>query len=294
MKTTNSAFGKLDAVALYCPSEKMSLDHQDIDFLGYKENVNSSELIRDHNRLLNWFERNNVHVKLLPFSNQQLSDMSCFNMMFMRDSFLVLPEGAIIANMRKEVRRQEIKHVKSFLKKNQIETIGTVPPQFSFESADAVWISDTEMLVGVGKRTCAGGFNYLKGILENLGYTVYSTPIEISIPTQHLLGVLQIVDTNLAFGRTRFLSKGLVQFFEEKSIQLIELPENNEVMHKQAMNIVLLGNRRLLMPSNCPTTKAAFESHGMEVLEFHSDGNLFKAGGGIACLTNILSRKHND
>ncbi|MGH7127163.1 MAG: dimethylarginine dimethylaminohydrolase family protein, partial [Planctomycetaceae bacterium] len=56
-----------------------------------------------------------------------------------------------------------------------------------------------------------------------------------------------------------------------------------------AHNFVTLGPRDIVMPEQCPVTRAFYESHGVRCRTVVVD-ELMKAAGGIGCLTGVLRR----
>ena len=107
---------------------------------------------------------------------------------------------------------------------------------------------------------------------------------------QHLLGVVNLIDRDLAAIRSAYVAPELLARFEEEGIDTIALPEDSEVTTRGAMNFVALGPRKLLMPANCPATRARYEAAGVTVYPAEV-GEYLAAAGGLGCLTGIVSRR---
>jgi N-dimethylarginine dimethylaminohydrolase len=117
--------------------------------------------------------------------------------------------------------------------------------------------------------------------------------MKVSLPPQiqHLLGVLQIVDHNLAVVRGQLLAPEVKIYLQQLAFQLIELEETKSVRQNQAMNFVTVSPRRIVMVAGNPETKLLYENHGIDVAAEVDVSELLKGAGGIGCATGILSRK---
>ena len=73
-------------------------------------------------------------------------------------------------------------------------------------------------------------------------------------------------------------------------LELLELPESEEVVRRGAMNFVTLAPGHLVMPSGCPVTRGLYRSWGLKVDELEVSEYL-KAAGALGCLTGILERE---
>jgi len=104
------------------------------------------------------------------------------------------------------------------------------------------------------------------------------------------LGMLQIVDRNLAVIRGEIFPKKLEEFLLGENIKLIRLQESEDVKRQQAMNFVTLASRKIVMAAGNPETKGILQNGGIEVLAEVEVPELMKGAGGIACATGILER----
>lgn len=103
------------------------------------------------------------------------------------------------------------------------------------------------------------------------------------------MGVLRIVDKDLAIGWATRLSHRAVGILREHGYRLEWLPDELEAKERYSFNIVTLGPRKILMPSGCPNTQAFYESLGIECVCVDIS-ELGKAAGSAGCLTGILQR----
>jgi N-dimethylarginine dimethylaminohydrolase len=211
-----------------------------------------------------------------------------FNLLFTRDHFLMTPRGAIMARMFSDIRRSEITYAQKALNASGVSIRMTVENSGTFEGADALWVNDRLVVVGVGNRTNAQGFRQIKEELKQDGIKCICVPAPHDVI--HLLGALQFIDFDTALIRVDLIGQTIIDLLKENKIKMIMIPENIEVRSKQAMNFVMIAPRKIIMSAGCPKTKRIYERSGIKIAAEIPILQLVKAGGGIACATGILSR----
>ena len=211
-----------------------------------------------------------------------------FNLMFTRDLFFMTPKGAIVSRMASLVRREETKYLKKALKKQGVPIRKVVRGKGTFEGADALWVNPKIVVVGVGNRTNDNGFKQVKEELNKDGVRCLRFPA--SCGSLHLLGAAQFIDKNLAMVRVKLVRPEFVDFLQKNKIEIIRIPENDEVKNKQAFNFITIAPRKIIMPANCPKTKKIFQQQKIKVLAEVPVTQLINAGGGLACATGVLKR----
>ncbi|WP_188188799.1 dimethylarginine dimethylaminohydrolase family protein [Nonomuraea sp. SYSU D8015] len=209
------------------------------------------------------------------------------NVVFMRDLFFMTPEGALIARTASQQRAGEERHAAAALAQAGYPILRTVAGTATFEGADALWIDETTVLVGTGFRTNAGGAQAVREVLAPQGVRVLTTPLRPGV--QHLLGTVMFVDERLAAVHAAACGPELRALLREHGHELIEVPADDELLVARGMNMLVLGPRRLIMPSRAPAIRRRLEAAGVEVQELEI-GEYVRAAGGLACLTGILRR----
>ncbi len=281
----NSEYGSLKKILLYKPQKK-----------GPK--INSPERVQ-HLRPLNWndfrketsalkktFQKNGVEVLELEttaFENPPP------NLMFLRDHFFMTPWGAILGRMASSIRAGEEKWAQLAIAKAGIPILQMIRGIGTFEGADAIWIHPRLVAVGIGNRTNQEGFFQIRRILLEFGVESQALPLPSSV--QHLLGLVQVIDKNVTLVRTSLASKKVIKLFEKNSYHVIGVPEIEEVVLRQGMNLVALGPKRILMPAGCAKLREFYMSHDIKIASEISINEYINAAGGIACATAILSRQ---
>lgn len=210
------------------------------------------------------------------------------NLLFMRDTFWMTPEGAVLGRMGSQQRAGEERFVARALAAADIPILGVPRGAATFEGADALWIDAQTVFVGQGRRTNPAGLGHLRRSLEGAG--IDWTAVTLPGTTQHLLGVLNFIDARhvgVWEGRT---PPELIAALERRGFRLLRLPDGPELSEGRAMNWVCLGPNTVLMPAGCPDTRRRLLDAGVEVLEANVSEYL-KAGGALGCLVGILERR---
>lgn len=207
------------------------------------------------------------------------------NHLFMCDLFFMTPEGAILARMAARQRAGEERGTAEALAALGVPILLTPRGTALFEGADAMWIDDRHVLIGVGKRTNEEAVRQITPLLGDMGVRVGVAKVGRGV--QHLLGVVNPIRPGLAAILRAHATASLREAME--GWQLIELDSNEETEDRRAMNFVPLRPGAIVMPANCPRTRGIYERHGVECHEVEV-GEYIKAGGALGCLTGVLGR----
>lgn len=204
------------------------------------------------------------------------------NLIFARDLLWMTPEGAVIARMAAEQRAGEERHAQAALAGAGVPILASIR-RGRFEGADALWIGPEEVAVGL-KRTDAAALQELRALFPALTFH----PIPVPPSAQHLLGVAAPVAPRLALLHPD-APAALRDLLAARGIACLA-PDPGEQRARRAMNVVALGDRRVVMPSGCPRTRAALSRAGVDPVEVEVTQYL-RAAGGPGCLTGIILRE---
>lgn len=210
------------------------------------------------------------------------------NLLFVADLLFPTPEGVILGRPASTVRAGEECHVARRLAELGIPTIGMVHGTGVFEGADALWIDPASAVVATGLRTNDPGAAQVARILREMGVEVVS--VGLPFGAMHLMGTCRIVDGDLAFAWANRVPFKLVEALRARGFEVCMMPDEREVMERAALNFVVLGPRRILMPAGCPVSQAFYEAAGISCTTV-AVGELRKAAGSIGCMTGILGRE---
>ena len=278
----DSEWAPLKAVLLHRPGPEIevSVDPQSVQF---EEPVDYDLARTQHDAIAQAYRDIGVTVHHLAPEEEVPP-----NQMFMADLMFMTPEGMILARPASDVRAGEERHAARKLAELGIPIVRSISGAGTFEGADALWLDPTTVILGRGLRTNAVGIAQLTTVLEEMGVTVI--PVDLPFGTMHLMGMLRIVDRDLATVYPRQLAVTGVEALRERGYQIAFLPDEHEAHHRSAHNYVTVGPREILMSGNCPITQAFYESHGI-ICHTVDVSELRKAAGAIGCLSGILQRE---
>lgn len=209
------------------------------------------------------------------------------NQMFCADLVFLTPQGAILARPASTVRAGEEREVARRLADLGIPILRSISGEATFEGADAAWLDAGTVAVAHGLRTNPKGIAQIREVLADMQVEVI--PADLPYGTMHLMGLLRIVDEDLAVAWPRRTPHVVVQACRERGMQVVFLPEVDEYEMNRAVNFVTLGPRRILMEAGYTKVQAFYEHHGIECITVAAE-ELVKAAGGFGCLTGVLQR----
>lgn len=213
------------------------------------------------------------------------------NQMFMADLFVMTPEGAILARPASEVRAGEERIAARRLAELGVPIVRSISGQGTFEGADAMWLDPQTVILGRGLRTNDEGAAQVTTVLREMGVDVVQ--VDLPFGTMHLMGMLRIVDRDLAIGWPTRLAHRAVDALRERGYHVAWLPDENEARKGAPFNFVTLGPREIVMAAGNPVTQSFYEEHGITCRTVKVD-ELAKAAGAIGCLTGVLQRDNPD
>ena len=285
----NSEYGKLKSVLLYKPgpeihnySRPASIDHL--------RPIDHAAISDEFDNIIKTFE--GLGINIIQIDPTPITDdrMYLYNMMYCRDLFFMTPEGAILGNMANSTRKDEILYAERTLIANNIPIVHKISGKGMFEGADALWINNNLVIVGVGNRTNNEAYLQIKLALSKMNVDCISLP-SYQTKTQHILGTVQFVDRNLVIVRQEITDNEVNRFLKEHDFTIINVPENNEVRTKQAMNIVTISPRTIVMTADCRESKELFIKAGLTIAAELDLTQLINGAGGLACAVGIVGRE---
>ena len=198
------------------------------------------------------------------------------------------PEGAILARPASTVRAGEERWVAHRLAALGVPILRTLVATATFEGADAAWIDGETVLIGRGLRTNQTGAEQVTRALADIA--VEGIVVDLPFGTMHLMGLLRIVDRDLAVAWPRRTPHAAILALRARGMAVIFLPEEASQSQQVAFNFVTLGPRRVLMAAGHDAVRRFLEAQGIDCVAVEM-AELSKAAGGIGCLTAILERE---
>ena len=210
------------------------------------------------------------------------------NALFMRDLVFMTPEGAIVCRPAIACRRGEERYVAATLARLGVPIVRTITGTGTFEGACAMWVDRETVILGTGVRCNAEGARQVSEVLGAMGVREI-IPFDIPYGHAHVDGLLNMVDHDLAIMFPWQTPYDVWKALAIRGIKVIEAPSIEEVKEGSAVNLVVLGPRKVLMPAGNPMTRKALEGEGVEVVEIDIS-EIRKGWGALHCMTAFLKR----
>lgn len=210
-----------------------------------------------------------------------------YNACFVRDQFLMTPEGAVVGRMGSWARAGEERLASALLTAYGVPVLRTVRGDGSFEGADALWIRPDLVAIGTGNRTNRSGAEQVRDLLAAQGVACRLVPLPRA--TQHLLGLVQLVGPDLAVVRGQLAPPELLAVLRDAGVGVV-IVEEGPAVRGQAMNFVPVDERKVVMVDGWPDFGDRLARAGIEVCTTVACPQLVMAAGGLACATGILRR----
>ena len=206
----------------------------------------------------------------------------------MRDLFFMTPGGAILARPASRQREMEPRYAAHALALAEVPIVRTVIGKGHFEGADALWMSESKVLLGIGQRTNAAGAKQVEAVLRDMN--VETIQVEVPTAAQHLLGAVSFIDRNLAILHPSAINTRLSTMLTEQSVELLHMTGAlSEFDNERGMNFVAVQPKTIVMPAGCPRLSCFLRQNGITVYEVGIQ-EFARCAGGVACLTAIVHR----
>jgi N-dimethylarginine dimethylaminohydrolase len=278
----DSEYAPLRHVLLHPPGAELSVAATDPDAAQMLE-APDIEMARDqHAAMAEAYRAAGVKVDLVDPVGQPSP-----NQMFCADLFVMTPEGAILARPASTVRAGEERWVARRLADIGVPILRTLTGTAVFEGADLMWLDPTTVMIGMGLRTNPDAVMQISATLEDIG--IETLAVDMPFGTMHFMGMLRIVDHDLAICWPRRTPFATVRALEERGMDIVWLPDAPDTELNRALNVVTLGPRKILMLAGYNRVQKVYEAAGIDCVTV--DGSeLVKAAGAVGCLTGVVQR----
>jgi N-dimethylarginine dimethylaminohydrolase len=277
----DSEWMPLKSVLLHRPGSEIvaSGDHNSVLQLAP---LDHGKAVAEHDAMAAAYRAAGVAVRYLDAGgNVRPNQMFCADLMFMT------AEGAILARPASTQRAGEECLVAAKLAQLGIPILRTLTGTGLFEGADALWLDPKTVVIGRGLRSNEAGIRQVAATLAEVG--VNTIAVDLPYGTMHLMGMLRLVDGDLAIAWPRRTPHACVMALRERGYHVAFIPDELEAQRGRAMNFVTLGPRTILMVEGCPQAQALYEGLGVRCITTPAS-ELSKAAGAVGCLTAVLRR----
>ncbi len=204
---------------------------------------------------------------------------------FARDSSVMTPWGPIISHMQLKCRRADYATAVAFYQRADIP-IWRFATAGYFEGGDLVIVEPGAALIGYGGlRSEKEGALQVAGWFREQGWEAEAVPIPSDFV--HLDALLVPVAPKLAVLCSDVLEDWTLDWLRARQFKFIDVPYR--YTRDLGVNLVSLGDDRILSMKGDSNVNAELRAQGMEV--FEPDMSMFTlGGGGVHCLCQALRR----
>lgn len=280
----DSEWKPLKTVLVHRPGPELSVSLDQVNALQLAAPLDLEKARAEHDRMVACYQENQVAVQVVSPGPPQLLP----NQLYCADLLAMTPQGAILARPASTVRAGEERRVAKTLGMLGIPILKTLTGTATFEGADLMWLDPVTAVIGRGLRTNQTAIDQITHLLSEMGITTLA--FDLPFGTMHFMGMLRIVDRDLAFVWPCRTPHALVIALKERGFQVKPLPSESEAASGMAFNFVVLGPRKIMLPAGNPKTLAAYENMGIHCIPVTVD-ELQKANGAVGCMTGILHRE---
>jgi dimethylargininase len=213
---------------------------------------------------------------------------------FSYDASLMTPQGAILMNPGKVMRRGEQMLHREFYAQTGIPVIGEIESPGHCEAGDTLWLKDNLLAVGRGFRSNRAGLDQLDSILKTINIEVHEFDLPVYTGADaclHLMSLISLVDTRIAAVCLSLLPVGLYELLKELDYQILALPmDEYEQSGTLSGNILAIAPGQCLMVDGYPKTLKLLKTAGIDVQVYDGQALCVGCEGGPTCLTRPLLR----
>ena len=205
---------------------------------------------------------------------------------YARDSSVMTPWGPVVTQLYSPWRRGEWVEVVKFYQAMDIPLYDIITAG-SFEGGDFMVLEPGVILCGyTGERTSEAGMLQMKSWVESEGWEFHAYNFDPYF--LHIDVKVAMLSEKLAAVCTQAVEDELLDWFKSKQIEIIDISYRSVL--ELGVNVVALGNDRVMIPEQSTELVEKAKAHGLEV--YAPDLSMFTSGGGgIHCMCQPLKRE---
>src|SRR5579859_4441149 len=254
-------------------------DTSDWQRFGWRSQPDPVRLADEHERFCLALEDAGAEVVVAP--------PTTLDAIYAYDPALVSDRGAVLLRPGKPERLEEVDAIALELEQAGVPVAARLEAPALAEGGDIAWLDERTLLAGRGYRTNSDGIWALERLLgvETLVFDLphFHGPGEV----MHLLSLFSPLDRDLVAAYPPLMPVRLVQLFEERGIQIVEVPDDE--FDTMGANALALAPRQALVLERNVGTRRRLETAGVDVAVYRGE-ELSKGDGGPTCLTRPLLR----
>ncbi len=254
--------------------------------LNYTSCPDFDEACREYDRFADLLSETVPEIHFLPTGGPTGADS-----IYVRDTAVLTPGGAVLCNMGKEARTSEPHAVRAALEGLGVPILGSVEGSGRLEGGDLVVLDERTIVVGEGYRTNAEGIRQLREFTRDCIDEVFSVPLPHwhgPDDVFHLMSFLSPVDVDKLLVYPRPMPVTFRHWLLDRGYQLIEVPDGE--FETMACNVLAISPGRCIALEGNSVTLDRLDKAGVEVRTYKGEEISRKGAGGPTCLTRPLLR----
>jgi len=191
--------------------------------LGYAAPPDLSAARLEYDAFVALLEQSGCEIAFLPFDEGTGLDS-----IYVRDTALMIPRGAVLMNMGKSARRSEPARTEAALREMGIPILGAITDPGTVEGGDVVVFDEQTLAVGQGYRTNPEGIRQLRGLTRPFMKDFVTVPLphwKGPGDVLHLMSFISPVDHDLAVVYSRMMPVPFREWLLGRGIRLVEVPD---------------------------------------------------------------------
>ncbi|MBO8164922.1 MAG: hypothetical protein H0Z34_14585 [Brevibacillus sp.] len=257
----------------------------DVDAVLWTSRMDPDKARYQHDLLVETYRDNGVTVDYIE--DEKANEFP--NIIYVRDTFTMTPQGAIVSRLASEVRSGEEQIVSKTLADLEIPIIACAHSNMFLEGPDIVLVNPDLAFLGVGLRTNHEAVDFVSYLLKLQGVSEIKI-IQSTYGCGHLDGVFNLINSRYAALVPRRASYEIYSTLKRHGYSIIELSNINEVDEKMSINFVCINNETILINKGANDAISKYRACGVNCIEIDV-AELMKGGGSIHCLTGVVRRE---
>ncbi|MAZ86944.1 MAG: amidinotransferase [Cellvibrionaceae bacterium] len=230
--------------------------------------------------MLDAYHRAGVNTHIVP------ADENLPYQLYGRDSSVMTPWGPIITHMYSPWRRGEWAPMVKFYQDLDIPIYDIITAG-TLEGGDFMVLEPGVVLCGYsGERTSKAGFEQMKSWFEKEGWEVKG--YEFDPYFLHIDVLVAALAEKLVAVCVDAVEPELIEWFKSRNFEIVDI-SFPQVM-KLGVNVVALGNDRVMLPAENTELKDKCKALGLEVFD-PNISMITPGGGGVHCMCQPLKRE---
>ncbi len=277
----SAEYARLRTVLMYRPGPEIEHVH-DPRYALWDDLPDPARAQAEHDALVDFYRSHGITVHLIDVPTAPP------NLYFVRDTFAMTPEGAVLARPASLARAGEERIAAQALLQLGIPLVLSVYGGGVFEGADLLIAGEDLAIIAEGMRTNQQGARQVERLLREIGI---GEVLRVGLSNcLHLDCALSFIDRRLAMIDSRRITSDAAQTLMRHGFRVVEAPhtENDQGM---AINMVTLAPGVVVLPAGNPATRRLLTRLGVTCFEVDIT-ELSKGAGAVHCMTGVLYREN--